>query len=106
MNRILSLFSLGAFGLLIAGVIMVVTAGPSNRLPAAAAAYATPMATDGSIDIKSLLIGLAAGWLLAYAGRVPWLEIPARTIGWLIKNERNILRLGMAGILLAVVIFY
>lgn len=107
MNRILSLFSIGAFGLLIAGVLTVMMSGPSGRLPETTEAFApSPGAVSGGIDFRSLLIGVLAGWTLAYAGRIPWLELPARTIGWLLANERNILRAVIATILLAVLIFY
>lgn len=107
MNRILSLFSFGAFGLLIAGVLMVVMSGPSARLPPSAESFApTPEVASAPIDVRSLIIGIIAGWTLAYAGRIPWFELPARAIGWLLKNERNLLRFGMAAILLGVVIFY
>lgn len=105
MKYVLSFFSLFAFGLLIAGVLTVVLSSPSMRLPFSASGEGF-LPAGGSLDHTSLLIGMAAGWALAMVGRVPWLELPQRAISWLLANERNIFRFGMAGMFLAVVLYY
>lgn len=117
MRRVVSFFSVLAFGLLIAGVLAVALTGSdlgqpgALGLPGRGAGEIAGTATGGStggfgLDHISLLIGMAAGWALATMGRIPWLELPQRTIAWLFKNERNIFRFGMAGLFLAVLVFY
>jgi hypothetical protein len=108
MKQALNLFSLFAFGLLVAGVLIVMSAGSPDRLPQGpglVSAVPRP-GSAGALDPVSLLVGIACGWVLSFAGRVPWLELPFRALSWLVRNERNILRLGMAVVLLAVVILY
>jgi hypothetical protein len=105
MPRVLSILSLLAFGLLLAGILAVVLSGSGARIPSTLPSL-EPGRSGGSLDHTSLLIGLAAGWLLAVIGRVPWLELPQRAIAWLFRNERNIFRAGMAAAFLAVLILY
>ncbi len=111
MKKTLNLLSLMAFGLLIAGIVVVMTAGSPARLPLGPSLAPPPAATpipagSTALDPLSMLVGIVAGYVLSFAGRVPWLELPYRAVAWLVRNERNILRIGMAIFLLGVVIFY
>ncbi len=107
MKRVLNFLALLAMGLLIAGLIAVVVSGPAARLPSEATLF-DPNSGESAfaLDTKSLLIGIAAGWLLSILMRVSWVDLPARTVAWLMRNERNFLRFGMAGAFVAVLFFY
>lgn len=108
MKKALNLFALFAFGLLVAGVLVVMSAGSPGRVPQGPGLMAAAPRPDSvaALDPLSVLVGIGCGWVLSFAGRVPWLELPTRAVSWLIRNERNILRFGMAVVLLAVVVFY
>jgi hypothetical protein len=38
--------------------------------------------------------------------QISWFELPRRIVRWLIANERNFYRIGIAGGCLAVLLFY
>ena len=59
-----------------------------------------------SLHWPSLIAGLVAGFALALATQVSWFELPRRMLRWLIDNERNFYRVGLAGICLGVLLFY
>lgn len=103
MNRVLNFISFAAFGLLIAGALMVAGGGTAARLNGSAEAGA---AIPGALDMRSLLVGIGTGLLLATMGRVSWLDLPQRFIAWLERNERRFLRFGLAAMCLGVIFFY
>jgi hypothetical protein len=103
MNRVLNFISFAAFGLLVAGALMVAGGGSAPRLDGPVDGGAV---TPGALDLRSLLAGIAAGLLMATMGRISWFDLPQRMIAWLQRNERKFLRLGMAGLCLGVLLFY
>jgi hypothetical protein len=60
----------------------------------------------GALDWPSLGIGVLIGLTIAGAVQVSWLDLPRRFVRWLLVNERNFYRLGMAGVCLGVLLFY
>ncbi len=102
MRPTLGFFSLLAAGLLIAALMAVVGSGPGSQYPNVAF-------HDGrglSIDYPSLLIGLLLGVTLSFAGRLAWADLPRRFVHWLVSNERNFFRAGMATVLMFILMFY
>jgi hypothetical protein len=49
---------------------------------------------------------LGIGFILALLSQISWFELPSRIVRWLIANERNFYRIGIAGGCLAVLLFY
>jgi hypothetical protein len=49
---------------------------------------------------------LGIGFILALLSQISWFELPRRIVRWLIANERNFYRIGIAGGCLAVLLFY
>ena len=101
MKSVLGFFSLLAFGFLAAGVLAVIGSGTMSRSP-----FAGSGTGDMSIDLGSMLLGLAAGLLLSALARVSWAELPGRTVTWLLANERNFARLAWAALFAVVLLFY
>lgn len=58
------------------------------------------------LDYISLLLGLFLGLLLATIARISWSDLPRRFAAWLIRNEANFLRLGLAFCFLAIIVLY
>lgn len=80
------------------------------ELPAApklsdAAASSGTHGGDG-LDIVSLVAGIIIGIGFSAASRVSWFEMPRRAVRWVIANERNFYRFGMAAACLGVLLFY
>lgn len=75
---------------------------PDIELPA----LADLMPARDKMHGPSLAIGVVLGFALAFASQVSWFELPRRMLRWLIANERNFYRVGLAGICLAVLLFY
>ena len=102
MRPALGFLSVVAAGLLIAACVAVIGSGPASQYPNVAL-------HDGrgfTLDYGSLIIGLVLGVLLSIAGRLPLAELPRIFVHWLINNERNFYRAGMAAVLLAILVFY
>ncbi|MFV0368299.1 MAG: hypothetical protein ACK5KM_07555 [Hyphomicrobiaceae bacterium] len=55
---------------------------------------------------RSLALGIAIGAVLALLSQISWFELPVRILQWMRANEGNFYRVGMAGVFLAVVLFY
>jgi hypothetical protein len=106
MKSVLGFFSLLAVGFLAAGVLAVVSTSPGalsvSRLPIGLGSGEG----SGELDLTSLLLGLAAGLLLATLARISWAELPRRSIDWLLANERNFARLAWAALFIGVLYFY
>jgi hypothetical protein len=102
MRPALSFFSVLAAGLLIAAVMAVIGSGPASQYPNVAFHEGRGL----SIDYPSLIIGLVLGVALTFAGRLTWADLPRRFVHWLINNERNFYRAGMAAVLLVILVFY
>jgi hypothetical protein len=102
MRPTLGFFSVLAAGLIIAACLAVIGSGPASKFPNVAL-------HDGrglSIDYPSLLIGLALGVFLSFAGRLTWADLPRRFVHWIAINERNFYRAGIATVLMAILVFY
>lgn len=67
--------------------------------------HAAPL-RDWNLHWPSVGVGVAAGILLALIFQISWFELPRKLVRWLIANERNFYRLGIAGACLAVLVFY
>lgn len=61
---------------------------------------------DWKLHWPSFGVGIAAGILLALFFQISWFELPRYFVRWLIANERNFYRVGVAGVCLAVLLFY
>ncbi|MGD9785948.1 MAG: hypothetical protein AB7E80_08715 [Hyphomicrobiaceae bacterium] len=60
----------------------------------------------GGIDWLTLLAGVLIGIAATLAGRIAWLDLPRRALRWLILNEHNFYKLGLAAACLGVLLFY
>lgn len=58
------------------------------------------------IHWPSFFTGAIIGVALTFISMASWFELPQRIFRWLIANERNFYRLGMAAVCLAVLLFY
>lgn len=100
MRSILGFFSLLAFGFLAAGVVAVISSGTTGF----------PLAFGGegpkTIDLASLMVGMALGLLLSAIARVSWSELPRRLANWLLTNERRLYRIVWAALLVGVLVYY
>jgi hypothetical protein len=102
MRSAIGFLSLLAFGVLAAGVLTVVGSGSSSDF-----SFDTAMGTGpAGVHLGSLLIGLLLGVVLSALARVSWAELPHRFVGWLLAYERTFYRLALAGIFIAVLVFY
>jgi hypothetical protein len=101
MKSVLGFFSLLAFGFLAAGVLAVIGSSEMSRAPFQGIGNG-----EMTIDLGSLLLGLAAGLLLSALARVSWAELPGRTVTWLLANERNFARLAWAVLFGVILLFY
>lgn len=99
--RALDFLSFIALAILAAGALGVAGIGPLARQSQAAfggEAFA--------LDYRSLILGTVLGVVLSSAGRLPWGDLPRRTINWIYANERKLMRFGYAAAFLAVLLFY
>ena len=102
MKTVLGFFSTLAFGFVVAAWIAVAGTGPIAQYPNAAM-----HAGQGfSLDYGSVLLGLAIGLILPLFGRFSWTDLPRRAIAWVLNNERNFFRAGIACALVGVLVFY
>lgn len=88
-----------AIGLVIGAILIVGTGATPQHAAASAQGKA-------AIDFQSFLIGLLVGLLCAGLTRVAWLELPRRVVTWIVENERNMYRLGLAAVFVAILVFY
>jgi hypothetical protein len=102
MRTLLGFFSLLALGFVMAAWIAVAGTGSIAQYPNAAMHPG-----DGfSLDYPSVLLGLAIGISLSVFGRFSWADLPRRAIAWILNNERNFFRAGIAAVLVGVLVFY
>jgi len=102
MRSAIGLLSLLAFGFLAAGVLTVVGSGPA---PSFSLDAALGPEHEG-VHLGSLLMGLVLGIVLSALARVSWAQLPRRFVGWLVHNERGFYRISLAGLFVAILIFY
>lgn len=102
MRSMLGFFSLLALGLMMAVVIALAGSGMSSGWSGLAARQPGGF----RLDYPSLLLGLALGIVMATLARMSWAEMPRRVALWLLANERNFYRLGMAAVCVGVLLFY
>jgi hypothetical protein len=102
MRTVLGFFSMLAFGFVVAAWIAVVGTGPIAKYPNAA----MHPGSGFSLDYGSVLLGLAIGLILPAFGRLSWTDLPRRAINWVLNNERNFFRAGIAAVLICVLVFY
>ena len=91
-----------ALGFVVAAWIAVAGTGPIAQYPNAA----MHPGVGFSLDYGSVLLGLAIGLILPVFGRFSWAELPRRAVNWILNNERNFFRAGIAAVLVGVLIFY
>jgi hypothetical protein len=93
--------SLLALGLMVAVTLNYVATGVSQK------PFGTTIGGQHiSLDVGSLMLGLALGLMMATLARIRWTDVPRSIISWFIVNERWLHRVAMAFILLGVLIFY
>ena len=102
MRTVLGFFSMLAAGFLCAAWIAVVGTGPIAQYPNAA----MHPGSGFSLDYGSVLLGLAIGLILPAFARFSWSDLPRRAILWVLNNERNFFRAGIAAVLVGVLVFY
>lgn len=102
MRSMLGFFSLIALGLMVAVVLAIAGAGVSSEWSGLAARQPGGF----RLDYPSLVLGLVLGIVMATLARMSWAEMPRRAALWLLANERNFYRLGMAAICVGVLLFY
>ena len=59
-----------------------------------------------SLHWPSVTAGVILGFILTILAQVSWHDLPQRTVRWLIANERNFYRLGLATACVGVLLFY
>jgi hypothetical protein len=103
MRSAIGFLSFLAFGVLAAGVITVVSAGPQ-------ASYSFDQIVSeldrSGLHVGSLLIGLVLGFVLSALARVSWSELPRRFVGWLLQYERGFYRLALVTLFIGILVFY
>lgn len=102
MRSILGFLSLLALGLMIAVALAIAGGSLSAHWPGLNARHPG----EFRLDYPSLVLGLAVGMLMATLARMSWAEMPRRLALWLLANERNFYRMGMAAVCLGVLVFY
>jgi hypothetical protein len=102
MRTVLGFFSMLAAGFVIASWLAVAGTGPIAQYPNAA----MHSGQGFSLDYPSVLLGLAIGIVLPFFTRFSWADFPRRAVAWLLNNERNFYRFGMAAVLICVLVFY
>lgn len=102
MRTVLGFFSMLAAGFLIVALLAVAGTGPIAQYPNTALHPGQGL----SLDYPSVLLGLAIGLILPLFGHFSWADLPRRAITWLLKNERNFFRAGIAAVLVGVLVFY
>lgn len=89
------------------GDVQQIAADAPSAFPSLADATSAFWPTSlGGLHWPSALAGTVSGLLMAMMARVSWLDMPRRLVRWLVANERNFYRVGMAAACLAVLIFY
>jgi hypothetical protein len=88
-----------AVGLFVGGALMLGSGTNINAVQTSAGA-------SPGLDYRSMFIGLLLGLALASMTQVQWLDLPRRVVVWILDNEQNMYRFGLAGVCLAVLIFY
>ena len=102
MRTVLGFCSTLAVGFLIAAWLAVAGTGPTAQYP-----YTAMHPGQGfTLDYGSVLLGLVIGLILPWFGRFSWADLPRRAITWVLTNERNFFRAGIAAVLVGVLIFY
>ena len=103
MRSAIGFLSLLAFGVLAAGVLMVISSGTSSDFSFDAVLGS---GHTGGVHLGSLLMGLVLGAVLSALARVSWTELPRRFIGWMLTHERGFYRLVIAAAFVGVLVFY
>lgn len=99
-SRVLPLVAIG----LMLGAVLILGTGTTVQTAQTSAGAGGGLA--GSLDYRSLFVGLLLGLGLAGLTQVQWLDLPRRVVVWILDNEQNMYRFGLAGICIAVLIFY
>ena len=100
MRQTLQFLGLMACGLLLAGVMMLITQALSGG-----AAGGVGARSAVGIDYVSFGVGLAMGLTLAEIARLSWSDMPRRAVAWIIGNRHNVKYCGYACVALLVLIY-
>ncbi len=103
MRSTIGFFSFLAFGVLAAGVLTVMGAGPGVEF---SFDDAVASLDRSGLHVGSLLIGLVLGFVLSALARVSWAELPRRFVSWLLQYERSFYRLALVAVFIGIVAFY
>lgn len=98
-RSLLSFLSILAFGVMTAGLIIVIAPWLSGRTPGSEAGAA-------SLHLESLLFGLLLGLVVATVARVEWAEVPRRAVTWVLVRERQFFYYALIAGGVAVLLFY
>lgn len=102
MHVLLGFVSLLALGLMVAVLIALALAGMGDN----GSGFGSGRPAGFRLDYPSLVLGLALGLVMATLARLSWAEMPRRLALWLMANERNFYRVGMAAVCIGVLLFY
>jgi hypothetical protein len=104
MRAFLNFASQLALGIVIVAAIAVASSG--SLMGQGTGAMASETGARFALDTPSVIVGLAIGVLLPVLTSLSWTELPRRLIVWVLGNERNFYRAGMACVLMGVLLFY
>jgi hypothetical protein len=101
MRSLLSFFSLLAFGVMAATVIVAIMPWLSGRTTGDAV-----VAGPATLHFESLLLGVVLGLFLGTLTRLNWSDIPRRIVTWFMVREREFFYYALILGCLAVLLFY
>ncbi len=96
----LTFFSILAFGVMAAAVIMAITPWLSGRVAG------TPLAGTGGLQFESLVLGIFLGLTLGSLARYHWADIPRHIVTWFLIRERQFFYYALIAGCIAVLLFY
>lgn len=100
-RSLLSFCSMLAFGVMMAGALIVIAPWLSGRSPGLPLTGAGP-----SLHMESVLLGVLIGITVAFVGRFDWAELPRRLLTWVLVRERQFFYYALIGACAAVILFY
>ena len=96
----LTFFSILAFGIVAAAIIMAIMPWLSGRVAG------TPLSGTGGLQFESLVFGIFIGLALGSLARYHWSEIPRHIVTWFLIRERQFFYYALIGGGIGVLLFY